>query len=174
MSSYSYATLSICSFYAKGPSLEVVVIIFFFLWGHTIRKTNFPVLETSLLHCFAVIKEMVLGGYTSSILYNLVPKETIIAWGLDSYTVSHFRKYGCPSNTSQTSRGNMSHNTSSLKGLMLYGKWHCWLTWRSRPWWSHLMVYSFGCTMVSKPSCFMTSTKIWFFWFPLSTINCSG
>jgi len=77
MSLYSSTTLSICSCQAEGPCLEVVATVFFFPLGRIIRKTNFPVLEMSLLHCFVVIKEMVVGGDTSCILYKLFPKVTI-------------------------------------------------------------------------------------------------
>ena len=90
-----------------------------------------------LLHCFAVIKEMVVGGATFGIMYNLLAKVIITERGLDSYTTCRFHKYGCPNNTSQTLRGSMSHNNSSMKGLMLYQRQHCWLMWRSCPWWSH-------------------------------------
>ena len=74
------------------------------------------------------------GGATSGILYNLFPKVTITARGIHSYTTCCLHKYGWPNNTSQTSRGATSNNTSSLKGLMLYGRRHCWFTQRSRPW----------------------------------------
>ena len=77
-------------------------------------------MEMSLLHFFAVTKEIDAGGGTSGILYNLLPKVTITAEVWDSYTTFLFYKYGWPNNnTSQTSRGAMSHNTSSVKGLML-------------------------------------------------------
>lgn len=128
----------------------------------------------SLLHCFVVIREMEIGGATFSSLYNLNPNVTIIAWGLDSYTTCHFHKYGWHNNTLQTSSRAMSHNTSSMNGLMLYGRWHCWLTRRSRPWWSHPMVYSCGCVVVSKPNCFMTFVAMSFFFLPLLTMNYSG
>jgi hypothetical protein len=72
----------------------------------------------SLLHFFAVTKEMVVGSAISGILYNLLPKVIITARSLDSYTACRFHKYGWPNNTSETSRGSMSHNTSSVKGLM--------------------------------------------------------
>ena len=36
------------------------------------------------------------------------------------------------------------------------------------------MVYDCGCAMVSRPSCFMNSVEMRFFWLPLSTRNCSG
>jgi len=68
----------------------------------------------------------------------------------------------------------MSHNTSSVKGLMLYGRWHCWLMWRSRPWWRPLMVYGCGCVVVGKPSCFTTYAEMRFFWLLLSTMNYSA
>ena len=167
-------TLSICSCHVEGPCLEVMAIVFFFPWGCIIRKTNFPILEMSLLHCFTVTKEMAVGGATSDILYNLFPKVIITTLCLNSYIACRFHKYVCPNNTSQTSRGAMSHNTSSVKGLMLYGLWHYWLTRRSLPWWSHLMVYGCGCVVVGKPNSFMTSTKMGFFWLPFLTTNCSG
>lgn len=138
------------------------------------QENKFPILEMSLLHCFAVTKEMAVGSTTSGILYNLFPKVTITAQALDSYTACRFHKYGWHNNTSQTSTGETSHNTSSLKGMMLYGRWHCWLTRRSHPWWSHPMVYSCGCVVVSKPSRFMTSTEMRSFWLPLLTMNYSG
>ena len=79
MSRYSSTTLSICCCHAKGPCLEVVAMIFFFPSGRIIKKTNFPVLEMSLLHCFAVTKEIAAGGGTSGVLYNLFPNVIIIA-----------------------------------------------------------------------------------------------
>ena len=126
-----------------------------------------------LLHFFAAIKEVAVGGATSDILYNELPKEIITGQGLDSYTTCCFHKYACPNNTSQTSRGTTSQNASSVKGLMLYGRRHCWLMRRSRPWWSHLMVYDCGCVVVGKPNRFTTSAEMRFFWLPLSTMNCS-
>ena len=127
MSSYSSMTLSICSYHVEEPYLEVMDIVFFFPLGRIIKKTNLPVLEMSLLHCFVVTKEMVVGGATYDILYKLFPKVTIITQGLDSYTTFFFQKYGWPNNTSQISRGETSHKTSSMKSLMLYGRRHCWL-----------------------------------------------
>ena len=118
MSPYS-TTLSICCCHAEEPCLEVVAIVFFFPWGRIIRKKNFFVWEMSLLHCFAVTKEIVRGSGTSGILYNLFPKVTITVRGRDSYTACRFHKYGWPNNTSETSIGEMSHNTSSVKGLIL-------------------------------------------------------
>ena len=73
MSPYSSTTLSICFCRAEGPCLEVVAIVFFLPWGWIIRKMNFLVWEMSLLHCFAVTKEIAAGGGTSGILYNLFP-----------------------------------------------------------------------------------------------------
>jgi len=67
----------------------------------------------------AVIKEVAVGGATSGILYNELSKEIMTARGLDSYTTCRLHKYGWPNSTSQTSRGVTSHNTSSVKGLML-------------------------------------------------------
>ena len=86
MSPYSSTTLSICRCHAEEPYLEVMATVFFFPWGRIIRKKNFLVWEMSLLHCFAVTKEIVVGGGTSGILYNLFPKVTITAQGQDSYT----------------------------------------------------------------------------------------
>jgi hypothetical protein len=71
------------------------------------------------MHCFAVTKEMVVGGVISDIMYSLLPKVIITTRGLDSYTTCRFHKYGWHNNTSETSRGAMSHNTSTAKGLML-------------------------------------------------------
>ena len=79
---------------------------------------NFLVWEMSLLPFFAVIKEVVVGGATSGILYNELSKEIMTARGLDSYTTCRLHKYGWPNNTSQTSKGVTSHNTSFMKGLM--------------------------------------------------------
>ena len=81
MSLCSSTTLSICCCRAEDPCLEVVVIVFLLPWGRIIRKTNFPVLEMSFLHCFVVTKEMEVGGSTSGIMYNLLPKVAIIARG---------------------------------------------------------------------------------------------
>jgi hypothetical protein len=119
MSSYSSMTLSICCCHVQGPCLVVVATVFFFPSGWIIRKTNFLVLAMSLLHCFAVTKEMAIGDTISGILYILLLKLIITTRGLDSYTTCHFHKYGWPNNTLETLRGAMSHNTSSVKGLML-------------------------------------------------------
>ena len=79
MSLYSPTTLSICCCRAKEPYLEVMATVFFFPWGRNIKKMN-------LLHCFAVTKEIAIGGGTSGILYNLFPKVIITTLGRDSYT----------------------------------------------------------------------------------------
>ena len=126
ISSYSSTTFSISYYRVGEPCFEVVATILFFPCGWIVMKKNFLVWETILLHCFAVVKEMIGGGTTSGILYNLVPREIIIVWGLDSYTTCHFHKYGWPNNTSDTSRGATWHSTSSMNGLMLYERWHCW------------------------------------------------
>lgn len=106
----------------------------------------------SLPHCFVVTKEMVVGGATSGIPYKLLTKVTITAWGLDSYTTCLFHKYGWPYKTSQTSRGSTSHNTSSMKDLMLYGRRHCWITQRYCPCWRNPMVYDCGCVVIGIPT----------------------
>ena len=80
---------------------------------------NFLVCDMSLLPFLAVIKDVAVGGAISGILYNELFKEIMTARGLDSYTACRLHKYGWPSNTSQTSRGVTSHNTSSVNGLML-------------------------------------------------------
>jgi hypothetical protein len=95
-----------------------VATIFPLLWECTIQM-NFLVCDMSLLPFLAVIKDVAVGGATSGILYDESPKEIMTARGLDSYTACRFHKYGCPNNTSQTSRGVTSHNTSSVNGLML-------------------------------------------------------
>ena len=79
MSWYSSMTLSICCCCVEGPYLEVVETIFFLPWGRIIKETNFLFLEMSLLHCFAVTKEIVVGGGTSGILYKLFPNVIITA-----------------------------------------------------------------------------------------------
>lgn len=72
-----------------------------------------------LLHSLPDIEEVALGGATSGILYKGLPKEIIIERGLNTYTTCRFNKYGHPNNTSQVLRVEASHNTSSVKGLML-------------------------------------------------------
>jgi hypothetical protein len=69
----------------------------------------------TILHFLEEIKEIAVGGATSGILYNCLPKVIITLRGLDSYTKCCFKKYNCPKITSETSRGEISHNTSSLK-----------------------------------------------------------
>ena len=147
--------------------------IFFFPCGRIISKINFFIWETILLHCFAVVKEMAGGGTIYGILYKLFPKVITTERGLDLYTTCHFHKYGWPNNTSDTSRGATSHSTSSVKGLMMYERWHCWLMQRYIPWWSHPMVYNCRCAMVGRPRCYMTYVEMRFFWLPLSTMNCN-
>ena len=126
LSSYSSITFSIYCKRAREPCFKFVATIFFFPYDQFVRKINFLVWEIILLRCFAVVKEMTGGGTTSSILYKLFPKVIITARGLDSYTTCRLHKYGWPNNTSTTSRGATSHNTSVVNGLMLYGRWHCW------------------------------------------------
>jgi hypothetical protein len=58
------------------------------------RRQTSSVGEMTLLHFLEEIKEIAVGGTTSSILYNCVPKLIITLWGLDSYTSCHFHKYG--------------------------------------------------------------------------------
>jgi len=96
-----------------------VATIFPLLWERIRQKINFLVCEMSLLHFLAVIKEVVIDGATSGILYNELSKEIMTERGLDSYTTCRLHKYGWPNSTSQTSRGVTSHNTSYVKGLML-------------------------------------------------------
>ena len=57
---------------------------------------------------------------------------------------------------------------------MPYDNRHCWLTRRSRPWWSHPMLYGCRCGVIDNPNYLMTSAEMRFFWLPLSTIKCSG
>jgi len=52
-------------------------MIFPLLWERTRQKMNSLVSEMSLLHFIAVIKEVAVGGATSGILYNELPKEII-------------------------------------------------------------------------------------------------
>jgi hypothetical protein len=44
------------------------------------------VCEMTSLHCLVEIKEITVGGATSGILYNCLPKLIITLRGLDSYT----------------------------------------------------------------------------------------
>ena len=80
---------------------------------------NFLVWEMILPPFLEDIKEVAVGGATSGVLYNVLHKEIITTQGLESYTTCYFHKYGWLNNTFQTSRGATSHNTSSMKGLML-------------------------------------------------------
>jgi hypothetical protein len=84
--------------------------------------------------------EIELGETASGILNNFFFNVIITLRSLDSYTTWCFHKYGCPKITLQNSRGETSHNTSSLKGLMSDDKQHYWLAWMSLPLWIHLMV----------------------------------
>ena len=174
MSMYSSRKFSICCYHTGEPCLEVVATIFFLPRGWIVMKKKFLVWEIILLYCFAVLKEMVEGGTTFGILYNLFPKVIIKQLGLDSYTTCRFYKYGWPNNTSATSRGATSHNTSSVNGLMLYGRRHCWRMQISLHQWSHPMVYGCRCAMVGRLSYFATSAEMRFFWLPLSKRNCNG
>ena len=74
MSLYSAMNLSICFFRAGESCFEAMAIILFFPCGRIVMKINFLVWETILLCYFAVMKEMVGGGTTSGILYNLFPE----------------------------------------------------------------------------------------------------
>ena len=56
-----------------------VATIFPLLWERTGLKINFLVYEMSLLPFLAVIKEVVVGGATSGILYNELSKEIMTA-----------------------------------------------------------------------------------------------
>ena len=79
MSRYSSMTFSSCFCHADGPYLKGVATIFFLPRGWIIKKTNFLVLEMSLLHCFAVTKEITIVGGTYGIMYNLFPNVIITA-----------------------------------------------------------------------------------------------
>ena len=118
----SVMTLSLYRFcYMEEPFAGVmeVAMIFPLLWERTRQKINFLVYEMSLLPFLAMIKEVAVGGATSGILYNELHKEIMTSRGLESYTTCHLHKYGWPNNTSQTSKGVTSHNTSFVKGFML-------------------------------------------------------
>jgi len=45
----------------------------------------------SLLHYFAVTREMAVGNATFGIMYNLFPNVTITVQGLDSYTSCYLK-----------------------------------------------------------------------------------
>jgi len=142
MSLYSSTISSTCFYCKERLCVEVtdVASTFFLLRAQMTQKMNFPLCEMALLHCLVEIKEIVVSGATSGVLYNCLPKVIITFQFLDSCTTCRFHKYDWPKRTSKTSRGEISHNTLSLKGLMLLGKQHCWLTQRSRPWISQPMV----------------------------------
>lgn len=131
MSSYSSTTFSIYCSHVGEPCVEAMAKIFFFPCERFVRKINFLVWETILLCCFEIVKEMSRGGTNSDILYNLFPKIITTEQGLESYTTCFLHKYGSPNNTSATSRGATSHNTSFVNDLMLYGRRHWWRMWRS-------------------------------------------
>jgi hypothetical protein len=63
------------------------------------KKTKFSVCEIILLHFLVEIKEIVVGGTTSGMLYNCLPKVIITLRGLDSYIACRFHKYGWPNRT---------------------------------------------------------------------------
>lgn len=67
----------------------------------------------NLLNFFRKIKEMVVSGATSGILYNLFPKEIIILQGIDSYIAWRIQKYGWKSSTYQTVQMVHGDNRSS-------------------------------------------------------------
>ena len=68
MSLYSSMTLSICFSRAGEPYFKDVATKFFFPYERFVRKIIFLVWETILLHCFAIVKEMVGGSTTSGML----------------------------------------------------------------------------------------------------------
>ena len=94
---YYFMIVSLYCCCVEEPFMSVmdVATIFPFLWERTIQKMNFLVWEMSLLHFLVVIKEVAVGGATSSILYNELPKEIITTRGLYSYTPCCIHKYGC-------------------------------------------------------------------------------
>ena len=164
MSLYSSILLSTCFYCKERLCVEVtdVASTFFLLRAQMTQKMNFPLCEMALLHCLVEIKEIVVSGATSGVLYNCLPKVIITLQGLESYTTCFFQKYGCPKRTSQTSRGEISHNTSSLKGLMSQGRRHYQLTQRSLPWRSQPMVQGCGCSFVNRSKHLMTFVEIMF------------
>ena len=83
------------------------------------EEDKFPHLRDDLIAFIYEDQRDGVGGATYGIMYNLLPKVIITVRGLNSYISCHFHKYGFPNNTSQTSRGETSHSTSSVKGLML-------------------------------------------------------
>ena len=104
----------------------------------------------------------------------MTPQRNIDTAGSRLINSMGFHIYGWPKRTSQTSSGETSHNTPSLKGWMPYDNRHCWLTRRSCPWRSHPMLYGCDCGVVNNRNCFTTSSEMRFFWLPLSTIKCNG
>jgi hypothetical protein len=75
--------------------------------------------------------------------------------------------YGWPKRTSQTSSGETSHNTSTLKVWISYDNRHFWLTQRSHPWRNHPMLYGCGCGVVDNLNCLRTFVEMRFLWIPL-------
>ena len=94
--------------------------------------------------------------------------------GHDSYTSWCFYISGCPKRTSQNSSGATSHNTSSLKGLMPYGRRHCSLMQIHRPWLSQSMLYGYRCGVVKSSNLLTTYVDSRLFWLSLSTTKCKG
>jgi len=139
---YSSTTLSTYFYSVERSVMDTldVATIFRSFWEWITKKTNFPIWEMTFVHYLAEIKEIALGGTSSGILYNFLFKVIITLRGLESYTTWHFYKYGWPKITIKTSRGETSHNTSSLKFLMSSDRKHCWLTRMLLPWRRNSMV----------------------------------
>ena len=94
--------------------------------------------------------------------------------GRDSYIAWRFHIYGCPKRTSQTSSGATSQSTSSLKGLMPYGRMNFLVMHISHPWLSEPMLYDYGCHFVERSNLLMTSVEFRFVYMSLLTTKCRG
>ena len=133
------------------------------------KRDNFLLWEPIFLPCDTVTGETIFG-----IRYIYPPKVTMTLRGRDSYTAWRFHIYGCPKRTSQTSSGTTSHSTLSLKGLMQFGRRHCWVMWIPLPWLIQPILYGCGCGVVGFSNILMTFVEIGFFLLSLSTTKCSG
>lgn len=82
---HSFTIISTYFYCVEEPFLGVIYVatIFPLIFNGIRKKTNFLVWEMILLYCLVEIKEMVVGGATFNILYNVLPKEIITERGLE-------------------------------------------------------------------------------------------
>ena len=72
---YYFMTVSTCFCCVEEPFLRAMDVAM--LFERTKKKISVLVWEMNLLHFLAKIKELAVGGATSGILYNVLPKEII-------------------------------------------------------------------------------------------------